>query len=197
MATKTITHGQNFCPIGNRAINKTDRLYGANCPFCKVPLPARNRYLLVTVDDNGTVVSSELMPEPPIWKRTPVVMAVALLAAFIIMFLFADLSGDTGPSSGGSLSCNRTVRYSVDGTARSVDITMQNRTGNTEQLSDVSLPWDLDVGAMGCGDFVYLSAQNQGDTGTVTCEISVGSAVLETATSSGSYVIASCSGSVD
>lgn len=191
-----ITHGQNFCPVGNRAIHKPDRLYGANCPFCEVPLPAKNRYLLVTVDDDGTVVSSELAPKPPIWKRTPVILGVVLGVVFV-MFLSGNPFDDTGPSSGGSGSCGGFVGYSVDGTARSVDITMNNKQGNTEQLDDVPLPWHGYVGELDCGAFVYVSAQNQGETGTVTCEIVVGSAVLETATSSGSYVIASCSGRVE
>jgi hypothetical protein len=46
------------------------------------------------------------------------------------------------------------------------------------------------------GDFVYLSARNNQEYGDVTCTIPVNGRVLQTVTSSGAYVIASCSGTV-
>lgn len=87
------------------------------------------------------------------------------------------------------------VVYRVKGTAQLVDVTMRNQTGNTEQISNVKVP-NAQEYTMERGDFVYISAQNQGETGSVTCEIEVNGVVVETATSTGEFVIATCSGSV-
>jgi hypothetical protein len=83
------------------------------------------------------------------------------------------------------------VTYDLTGQG-SVSVTLQNASGGTEQF-ETPLPYHLDLG--GVTGFVYISAQLQ-DTGTVTCEIKQGDQVVQTATSTGQYVIASCSGSV-
>jgi hypothetical protein len=44
------------------------------------------------------------------------------------------------------------------------------------------------------GDFVYLSARNNQEYGDVTCTIPVNGTVMQTVTSSGAYVMVSCSG---
>ena len=46
------------------------------------------------------------------------------------------------------------------------------------------------------GEFFHISAQNQGDSGSVTGTVEVDGKVVKTTTSTGGYVIASCSGSV-
>jgi hypothetical protein len=87
------------------------------------------------------------------------------------------------------------VMYRVTtGGNRRVDLTYENEGGNGEQRSNVRTPWQVSY-RMQDGDFVYVSAQLQA-YGIVTCEILVDGAVVETATSSGQYVIATCSGSV-
>jgi hypothetical protein len=83
------------------------------------------------------------------------------------------------------------VTYDLTGQG-SVSVTMQNASGGTEQF-ETRLPYHLDLGP--ASGFVYISAQLQ-DTGTVTCTIKKGEQVIQTATSTGQYVIASCSGSV-
>jgi hypothetical protein len=83
------------------------------------------------------------------------------------------------------------VTYDLTGQG-SVSVTMQNASGGTEQF-ETRLPYHLDLG--GVSGFVYISAQLE-DTGTVTCEIKQGEQVIQTATSTGQYVIATCSGSV-
>jgi hypothetical protein len=89
------------------------------------------------------------------------------------------------------------VTYDLTGQG-SVFVTMQNASGGTEQF-ETRLPYHLDLGPAGTfgglSGFVYISAQLQ-DTGTVTCTIKKGEQVIQTATSTGQYVIASCSGSV-
>ena len=86
------------------------------------------------------------------------------------------------------------IEYVLEGTADTVSVTMQNQSGNTEQHGSVSLPktYTLNVEP---GSFIYMSAQNNGDSGSVSCTIKANGKEIETATSYGAYVIATCSGS--
>jgi hypothetical protein len=90
-----------------------------------------------------------------------------------------------------------TVTYDLTGQG-AVSVTLQNASGGTEQF-ETGLPYHLDLGPAGTfgglSGFVYISAQLQ-NSGTVTCTIKKGEQVIQTATSSGQYVIATCSGSV-
>jgi hypothetical protein len=98
------------------------------------------------------------------------------------------------------LPVSYTVKYEITGTASSVDITMENAGGNTEQLDDVPLPWSQSFTItleQHEHFFAYVSAQNQGTTGTVTAKIYKDGSEFKTATSSGAYVIASASGSIE
>jgi len=89
------------------------------------------------------------------------------------------------------------VTYDLTGQG-TVSVTIRNASGGTEQF-ETSLPWHLDLGPSGTfggvSGFVYVSAQLQ-SSGSVTCTIKKGDQVVQTATSTGQYVIASCSGSV-
>jgi hypothetical protein len=87
------------------------------------------------------------------------------------------------------------VEYRVTGTALTVDLTIENSNGGTSQYSDEPLPWSYSYTGRS-DDFVYVSAQNQGDTGTVTATIYIDGDVYKTSTSSGAYVIATASGSI-
>jgi hypothetical protein len=93
------------------------------------------------------------------------------------------------------------VTYHVTGSADGVDITFETPDG-TAQGAGKAVP----LGAPGeepgmrisgflPGDFVYISAQNTGEDGTVTCRI-VGSdgATISENTSDGAYAIATCNG---
>jgi hypothetical protein len=88
----------------------------------------------------------------------------------------------------------RRVVYEVSGSARSASLTIQNEQGGTEQMT-VALPWSRSMSVQP-GAFVYVSAQNQDGSGSVTCDIKVDGVSLQSSTSSGAYVIAGCSGSV-
>ncbi|MFZ0546246.1 MAG: hypothetical protein WAM60_12445 [Candidatus Promineifilaceae bacterium] len=93
------------------------------------------------------------------------------------------------------------VEYVVTGGIYSASLTYENQSGNTEQRDIIQgtimniTPWTLGFSA-NYGDFVYLSAQNNHNDGTITCEIKVNGKVIESATSQGAYVIATCSGRV-
>jgi len=86
------------------------------------------------------------------------------------------------------------VVYLIKGTARTVDVTLSNATGGTEQHFDIWLPFFLGYERFP-GEFLYISAQNKGAQGTVTVEIFYKGHLYKQSTSSGSYAIATASGS--
>lgn len=85
------------------------------------------------------------------------------------------------------------VTYSVGGTASRASLTIANESGGTEQFT-VSIPWSKTF-QVAPGSFLYLSAQNEGEFGTVTCKITSNGVVVQSANSSGAYTLAGCSGS--
>lgn len=90
------------------------------------------------------------------------------------------------------------VTYRVTGSAGSVSITYQNENGGTSQESEKRLPWSKSFKIQkGSGKFLYLSAQNQKEYGTLTAEIVIDGDVAKTSTSSGGYSIASVDGRVE
>lgn len=87
-----------------------------------------------------------------------------------------------------------TVEYRITGNGNGASVTYENEGGNTEQ-KNVSVPWTQRYTNVPRGQFVYISAQSNDDTGRqIKCEIVVNGVVIEEAQSSGRYVIASCSG---
>lgn len=97
------------------------------------------------------------------------------------------------------------VKYVVSRTAQTVDLTIENTSGGTSQYSNKSIPWEYEFSvSVSRYDyaFVYVSAQNNGSSGSVTSEIYVKKCTEEnyllfkTSTSVGSYVIATSSGSI-
>ncbi len=102
-------------------------------------------------------------------------------------------SGDSGTSNTDSSSSHAVV-YSVSGSAASasVDYVKDDNLGQAQQ--DITLPWsttvDMGAGLIGAS----LEVQNKGATGSVTCKITENGKVVSTTTSSGAYVIATCSG---
>lgn len=100
-------------------------------------------------------------------------------------------------------SC-RTVIYYVEGTARSATVTIENDTGGTDQRDNLTVPvasektgiHGINAGCFDPGDFVYVSAQNEDDTGDISCRIEADGIVVASSSSSASYGIASCDGNV-
>ena len=88
-----------------------------------------------------------------------------------------------------------TVEYKISGTAQKVDVTLSNSSGGTEQYDNVYLPHSYKYREF-YDSFVYISAQNQGETGSVTVSIYHKGTLFKTSTSSGAYVIATASGSI-
>lgn len=85
----------------------------------------------------------------------------------------------------------REVEYKV--TCGSCDITYKNSAGNTQQRS-VSSTWSDTFNAEK-DQFLYVSAQNNNQSGTVSVSIKCNGKPVDEASSSGAYVIATASGS--
>lgn len=88
-------------------------------------------------------------------------------------------------------------RVTTDTVTQHVALTYRNAQENSEQQTGriTGGDWESRFTAEP-GQFLYVSVQNRDDSGTVTCEILVDGRVIESATSRGGHVIATCSGSV-
>lgn len=86
-----------------------------------------------------------------------------------------------------------TVTYRISGSADSAMITYTTPSGQEQHTK--SLPWSRKL-KVSAGDFLSISAQNQGEGGTIVCEILLNGQVLKRSKSSGAYAIASCDGAV-
>ena len=84
------------------------------------------------------------------------------------------------------------VEYKITGTASRVFVTFTNATGGTEQYNNVSVPHTYRFDTF-TDWFLYISAQNLGEYGSVTVTIYLNGEVVATSTSSGAYVIATAS----
>jgi hypothetical protein len=136
-------------------------------------------------------------------KSITAALGSVLSAIALVWFVFGgsraflpNSATEGGPSPAQSFlgPSTRRVTYRVTGTALSASLTYQNAQGGTVQRT-VGLPWEASE-TFKDGDFVYISAQNQGDSGGVTTEILVDGTPWKKTTSDGAYMIASCDGSV-
>ena len=118
-------------------------------------------------------------------------LKIGLLTLFII--LFYNCENLFGPEEPEDVIYNG--KYQVTGTANTVFVTYENQSGGISQESDVSIPWSYSFQKKE-GEFVYISAQNEGANGSVTVTIYRDGYVFKTSTSEGAYVIATASGTL-
>jgi hypothetical protein len=89
------------------------------------------------------------------------------------------------------------VVYEVEGDPAYAEVTLETPTGSTQVSPDLPMGFK-DGGKLtytfSPGDFVYISAQNPDEYGSVTCRITVNGEVISENTASGSYAIATCKG---
>lgn len=134
-----------------------------------------------------------------------VVLGIAVVGAMLVGVTSWATAGNRTSSSGssssytGTVSSTRTVTYEVVGGATKAGITYSTPSGTSQ--ATVAVPLKTKTGELVTfeaepGEFVYLSAQNKGTHGNIVCRISVDGVVISTVTSSGSYAIASCEGTV-
>lgn len=88
------------------------------------------------------------------------------------------------------------VEYRVSGSGKSFDVTIKSDTGKTSQFDDISSGWTYNFSTEDPNHFLYISAQNQDSSGSVTTEIYVYGDQKKVSTSNGAYAIAICSMSV-
>ena len=123
---------------------------------------------------------------------------LSLFCFFFILALIFPSTNDSRSSASRpparSAPTTYSVVYSVGGTASSASLTYQNKSGGTDQKK-VSLPWTYSFNGKP-GDFLYLSAQNEKEYGTVTAEIKLNGTTVQSAESNDGYGIASVSGSI-
>jgi hypothetical protein len=161
-------------------------------PSVPEPLPAPGKALL----------------GPPKKPRTKSSWFLAAGVLAVLLVVGASLSAMNEPSSkssssvAGSSSDSSSVEvlYEVEGTAKGANLTLEAVTGTVQQ-NDKAVPLvGKSTGKRGLtftmprGHFVYISAQNKGSSGTITCRITVDGVAISTNTSSGGYAIASCTG---
>ncbi len=141
-------------------------------------------------DDAESSTSRDLM----------ILIAIAVIAFVVYVNVRADDDSSSIDISSFDTPALVEITYEVTGSARSVSITLETPTG-TSQASNRSVPLTSTSGGRGLtmtfnrGDFVYISAQNDGERGSVTCRIrGTNGDLISTSTSEGAYVIASCDG---
>jgi hypothetical protein len=134
------------------------------------------------------------------------VFGLVVLALVVIGVIANDReprSDSTTQSSASPVTSDVTVLYEVEGTTNMASITISTPGGGTSQQSDIDVPMSMKSATGGQagmpltfqpGEFLYISAQNSNDHGSVTCRITVDGVVVSENTSHGAYVIASCDG---
>jgi hypothetical protein len=90
-------------------------------------------------------------------------------------------------------SSNSQYKYEVTGTSGDYSVTIQNTDDNTQQWSSVSNGWYYSWSQTGTR-WLYLSAQNNTASGSVTVKIYKDGQVVASNTSYGAYSIATVSG---
>lgn len=86
------------------------------------------------------------------------------------------------------------VTYEIRGSAVTADLTYNQAGDQVSQQNDVALPRVVTLHDVASGTFLYVSAQNTGDTGMITCEIDVDGVAIAANESSGGYAVVSCNG---
>lgn len=161
------------------------------CGYCGQPVDAKPEQI------------PTLKPKKEAPKTSGTVVALLVIAIMGMLILCMTMNSSTtkkAPSTSRSVNTavpakvtSYSVRYEVLGSAKTVSITMENSDGGTEQRSSVTLPYKV-TQTFSPGSFVYISAQNNTDTGNVICKIFVDDQEVKKSSSTGAYVIATCSG---
>lgn len=127
----------------------------------------------------------------PVWP-----WALGAIALVIFLGVGACVAFIGGVASNIDKETKREVEviYAVSGSGRSVAITYSGRDFNTAQETAVRLPWNKSVTIDGLGKTVSLTATNDMDGGTITCQITANGKTIAEQTSSGPFATASCIG---
>ena len=95
------------------------------------------------------------------------------------------------------ISCDNTIfgdsdwKYEVTGTAAIVNVTISNKDEGISQYNGVSVPWSTTFTKDNMYTYnAFISAQNQGASGSVTVKIYRNGGLVKSATSDGANCIA-------
>jgi hypothetical protein len=133
--------------------------------------------------------------------RALLVIGVVVAGAYV----FAQNRPGTPPSTAADRPDTPStvqVTYELTGSADSADLTYTDASGNTQQHANADIPLRTTSGTPGMrftvkrGAFVYFSAQNNGESGDLSCTIKAGGTVINTGHSSGGFTIVTCSATV-
>lgn len=148
---------------------------------------------------HGNKRKSERSP----WRLAPWFIIGALAAVALVIGVSPDESeglpaARSTATSGPGAERHVTYRVTTGERSAAISLTYENAGGNTEQLDTKTGhgQWQRSF-TMARGSFAYVSAQRKEGSGTIKCEILIDGRVVESATSSGQYVIATCSGRVE
>ncbi|QXE36198.1 hypothetical protein KQY30_20080 [Streptomyces sp. GMY02] len=143
----------------------------------------------------------------PRWTLGRGVAVVGLVAVLVAVWVW--VAGNDGSDTAGSeetavlteVSASSRVEYRLTGSADGADLTFTDGRGQMAQAAGKAVPLvstdgaPLDFTAVR-GTSLYLSAQNTGSTGDLTCQILVDDMVVAENTSSGGYTIVTCQATV-
>lgn len=126
-------------------------------------------------------------------------LALLVAASVAIGSVACDTASSPAAPSGSSSAAftvtYASIEYKVTGTATSsASLTYANASEGTSQLSSATLPWTYKFSAKS-GQFLYISAQNNGSFGCVDVEILKDGRAFKSSFSCGAFVIATASGS--
>ena len=117
------------------------------------------------------------------------------IALVILVLSVLACGGTSGTTNYQSAAAGHSVKIEVTGRTSSVDVTYEDLNNNdTAQDSGMRVPYSKSYTNIPGGTFVYISAQNDNDSGSVTCNIYVDGVLQKTVTSNGAYVICTASG---
>lgn len=199
-----------FRDYNQRAGARAEPLPELQGPGSPYPDPTRQDTLTVPPPAHAALSSGSAGPgqstQKPVRRGRPILgvivagLAILALISWIDWASRAPVSSSSGSGTSSAVtSTTRTVTYEVVGGAKGATITYQAPTGTAQATIKVPLATksgEMVTFEMDRGDFVYISAQNKGTSGNIICRISVDGKVISTVTSSGSYAIASCDGTV-
>lgn len=173
------------------------------CPYCAETIKAEAvvcRYCGRDLVEKPKAAPKTTEKEAKKGTNWGCVIVFIIVAVFAVIWVLSQLGSSPSSRTRAPVviptraSSTYMVTYKVGGSTTRASVTYENDQGGTEQ-ADIPVPWTKTF-TFQSGDFVYISAQNDKDYGTITCEITVKGNVFKTAKSSGAYTIATCSGSV-
>jgi len=165
------------------------------CPYCGETIKAQA--IVCRYCRRDLPSPSKIKQDEKKGRNWITILFIVILGVVLIVWFLAQLGSSlerTNPILFEPTTTTYHVRYEIVGTAKEASLTWNNSQGGTEQ-GDYIIPYKQTF-TFSRGDFAYISAQNLGKTGNITCQIWVNDVKWKESTSTGAYSIATCSGSV-